>query len=193
MNSYVTGKMIKKIREEKHMTQVDLANQLMVSEKTISKWETGRGYPDISLIEPLALALGVSVIELMSGENVVNTNKSANLFKSKIYVCPVCGNVIRTIGNACISCCGISLFEEEANNDEEGIINVEIIENEYYVSINHPMNKQHHISFIGYITNDKFDFVKLYPESNAEVRFKRNGHGFIVCYCNKHGLIKISV
>jgi len=193
MNSYITGKMIKKIREEKHMTQADLAYILMVSEKTISKWETGRGYPDISMIEPLALALNVSVIELMNGESIINENKCSNVLKSKLYVCPICGNVIHSIGNTLVSCCGISLIEEETLKDEENIINIETIENDYYVSIDHPMEKNHYISFIAYVTNDKFDLVKLYPESNAETRFRRNGHGIIYCFCNKHGLIKVNV
>lgn len=52
------------------MTQIELARKINVSDKTISKWETGKGLPDISLIETLAKALNVSVIELMSGEYV---------------------------------------------------------------------------------------------------------------------------
>ena len=54
MNQYVTGTMIRRLREERKMTQQQLADLINVSDKTISKWETGRGYPDISLIEPLA-------------------------------------------------------------------------------------------------------------------------------------------
>ena len=64
MNQYVTGTMIRRLRENKRMTQQQLAEEIGVSDKAISKSETGRGYPDISLIEPLAGALGVSIIEL---------------------------------------------------------------------------------------------------------------------------------
>ena len=64
MNQYVTGAMIRRLRESRKMTQHQLAEKLSVSDKVISKWETGRGYPDISLIEPLSVALGVSIIEL---------------------------------------------------------------------------------------------------------------------------------
>ena len=79
INQYITGAMIKRLREQNKLTQTDLASKIFVTDKAISKWETGRGYPDISLIEPLAKALKVSVIELLSGESVINTNKAANI------------------------------------------------------------------------------------------------------------------
>ena len=66
MNQYITGAMIKRLREEKKISQNKLAETIGVSDKAVSRWETGRGYPDITLIEPLAEALGVSVIELFS-------------------------------------------------------------------------------------------------------------------------------
>ena len=91
------------------MTQAQLAEQLSVSDKTISKWETCKGLPDISLLEPLAKALRVSVPELLSGEQIVNRNQSANLKRASLYVCPVCGNILCSSGNALISCCGIVL------------------------------------------------------------------------------------
>lgn len=105
MNTYITGVTIKKLREEKGITQLQLAEQIGVSSKAVSKWETAKGLPDITLVEPLAKALGVSVMELMSGDTVVNQNTSANILRSKFYVCPVCGNIIRTTGDAVISCC----------------------------------------------------------------------------------------
>lgn len=98
MNTYVTGKIIKELRENKSMTQLDLAGILDVSDKTISKLETGKGLPDIAIIAPLAKALGVSVIELMNGEYIANKNVSANMKKSKFYVCPICGNIIHSVG-----------------------------------------------------------------------------------------------
>ena len=109
MDSYVTGTAIRQLREAKHMTQAELAEKLAVSAKAISKWETAHGLPDISLLEPLAAALGVSVLELMQGEPVVNRNRSANLLRSKLYVCPLCGNVLHATGQAVVSCCGITL------------------------------------------------------------------------------------
>ena len=74
MDKYVTGAVIRKLREDKKMTQEELAGKLFVSSKAVSKWETGQGFPDVSLIEPLAKALGISVIELLSGEDIRNIN-----------------------------------------------------------------------------------------------------------------------
>ena len=67
MNSYVTGNTIKQLREKRNMTQAELAERIGVSSKTVSKWETAKGLPDISLLQPLAQALRISVIELMNG------------------------------------------------------------------------------------------------------------------------------
>ena len=103
MDKYVTGAVIRRLREAKRMTQEELAERIFVSSKAVSKWETGQGFPDISLLEPLAKALDISVIELLSGEDICNTNHSANIARGKFYACPVCGNVIRSIGEAVVS------------------------------------------------------------------------------------------
>ena len=189
MDKYVTGAVIKKLRENRKMTQEQLAGKLYISSKTVSKWETGQGFPDISLIEPLAEALGISVIELLSGEDIRNTNRSFNMLKSRFYVCPVCGNVIRTIGESVISCCGITLPCLEAEKaDEDHRINVEVIEDEYYVSVDHPMTKDHYISFIAAVSDHGVQFIKLYPEGNAQARFRIDRIKYIYVFCNRHGL-----
>lgn len=191
MNTYITGPTIKKLRELKGITQMSLAEKIGVSSQAISKWETSKGLPDITLIEPLAKALGVSVAELMSGETVINRNVSCNLLRSKFYVCPICGNIIHTSGEAVISCCGITLPPLEAEEtDDTHRISVEKIEDEIFVTVSHPMTKDHFISFIAYVTGDRLHMVKLYPEGNAETRFQLRGSGFFYIYCNKHGLMK---
>ncbi len=191
MDNYVTGAMIRSQREKKNMTQEELAAKIHVSGKAVSKWETGKGYPDISLIEPLAGALGISVLELLSGDAVQNTNRSANMARSRLYVCPVCGNVIQTIGDAVISCCGITLPPQEAESpDEDHRINIDTVEDEYYVSVNHPMSKDHYISFLLAMTDLGSQLVKLYPEGNAEARFKINRVIKLYAYCNRHGLFQ---
>ena len=194
MNQYVTGTMIRRLRENKNMTQHQLAEIINVSDKAISKWENGRGYPDISLIEPLANALGVSVIELFSGEDVINTNRSFNMLRSKIYVCPVCGNVIQSTGEAVVSCCGIVLpaLEAEAEDDDHKL-HIEKVEDEYYVTIPHEMSKNHYISFIMAVKDDGSEIKKLYPEGSAEARFKIARTKYLLYYCNKHGLFKASI
>lgn len=191
MDNYITGATIKKLRESKDLTQTQLAGKIGVSSKAVSKWETAKGLPDITLIEPLSNALGVSVMELMSGDTVINNNISSNILRSKFYVCPVCGNVIHTTGDALISCCGITLPALEAEEtDEAHEIRIEKVEDEYFVTIDHEMEKSHFISFIAHLTSDKVQFVKLYPEGNAETRFQLRGRGYLYIYCNKHGLMK---
>ena len=191
MNQYVTGAMIKRLREEKKITQLQLAERLNVSDKAISKWETGRGYPDITLLEPLAATLGVSVIELVAGQDVVNTNRSFHLLKMKLYVCPICGNVIQSTGEAVISCCGIMLPALEAESDESShSCSIERVEDEYYVSVAHEMSKNHFISFIAAVRDDGYEIKKLYPEGSADARFKMDGVKQIYYYCNRHGLFK---
>lgn len=193
MNQYITGAAIKRLREEKGMTQTELAEKLNVSNKAISKWETAKGYPDISLIEPLAETLGVSVMELLSGNNITNSNRSFNMLRSKIYVCPVCGNVIVATGETAISCCGITLIALEAEEaDDEHRINVEVVEDEYYVTVDHEMSKEHYISFIADVADDCFQIIKLYPEGNAQARLKMRKTKYIYYYCNRHGLFRVS-
>ena len=191
MDKYVTGAVIRKLREKKKMTQEDLAGKLYVSSKAVSKWETGQGFPDISLLEPLAKALDISVIELLSGEDVQNRNRTFNMMRGKFYVCPVCGNVIRSTGEALISCCGITLPPVDPEpEDEEHRIHVEIVEDEYYVTVDHPMTKDHYISFLAAVTDIGIQFVKLYPEGNAEARFKINRVRKLYAFCNRHGLFE---
>lgn len=171
------------------MTQIQLADKLGVSDKTVSKWETGKGYPDITLLEPIAEALQVSVTELISGNTISNANVSANMLRSKFYVCPVCGNVIHSMGEAVIQCHGIVLSALEAEPaDEHHKITVERVEDEYYVTVDHPMTKDHYISFLAAASSDSMQNVKLYPEWNAEARFKIKGVEKIFFYCNRDGL-----
>ena len=191
MDNYVTGVTIKDLREKKGLTQVELADVLGVSSKAVSKWETAKGLPDISLIAPLANALSVSVMELMTGHTVINKNVSANILRSKFYVCPVCNNIIRTVGDAVISCCGIALPPLDADDtDENHRVTIEKVEDEHFVTIHHDMTKSHYISFVAYLSSDSVQFVKLYPEGNAETRLNLRGNGFLYIYCNRHGLMK---
>lgn len=194
MNTYVTGAVIKRLREMKNLTQIELAEKIGVSSKAVSKWETGKGLPDISLIEPLSFALGVSVMELMSGDNVINKNISSNVLRSKFYVCPVCGNAIHTMGDTVISCCGIMLPPLEAEDiDDAHAITIEKVEDEHFITVHHDMTKSHFISFVAYLTSDRVQFVKFYPEGNAETRFQLRGRGYLYVYCNKHGLMKTQI
>lgn len=194
MDQHITASTIKTLRIKNGLTQEELARKLNVSNKTISKWENKRGYPDIALLEPIAEAFNISVIELLSGKQITNTNVSANLLKSKFYVCPICGNIINSVGDAQISCHGINLFPEEIqDNDDDHQITLESVEDEYWFKINHPMNKKHYISFISGIYTDKIVTKKLYPESEAEISLKKSNLKKIVYYCNRNGLFETDV
>ncbi len=189
MDKYVTGAVIRKLRENKKMTQEELAEKVFVSSKAVSKWETGQGFPDVSLIEPLAKALGISVIELLSGEDIRNINRASNMNRCKFYVCPVCGNVIEATGEAVVSCCGITLPPLDAEEcDDEHRINVETVEDEYYVTVDHPMTKDHYISFLAAVSDDGIQLKKLYPEGLCEARFRIRAVRKIYAFCNYHGL-----
>jgi DNA-binding XRE family transcriptional regulator/desulfoferrodoxin (superoxide reductase-like protein) len=191
MNTYVTGNTIKQLRETRGLTQTELAERIGVSSKTISKWETAKGLPDISLLQPLAQELGISVIELMNGEPIQNKNISANMLRGKFYVCPLCGNAVHSLGNAVVSCCGITLPPLEAEQtDDDHAITVETVEDEHFITVHHPMTKQHFISFVAFVTADRIQMVKLYPEGNAETRLQLRGIGQIYFYCNRHGLFR---
>ena len=194
MNQYVTGAMIKALREKRGLTQAELAEKLFISDKTVSKWENAKGYPDIALLEPIAKVFGISIAELMSGKAVSNVNVSANMMRSKFYVCPVCGNVIHSMGEAVINCHGVLLEPAQAEEtDEHHRVFIESVEDEYYIRIDHDMTKQHYISFIAAFSPDGIQMFKLYPEGNAEARVKVRGVRRIFFYCNRDGLFSIDV
>lgn len=194
MDQYVTGAIIRTLREKHHLTQAELAEKLFVSDKTISKWENGKGYPDFSLLEPIARVFGISVAELLAGKTVENINVSANMLRSKFYVCPVCGNVLHSMGEAAIHCHGVLLTPAQAEEtDERHKIFIEGVEDEYYVRIEHDMTKAHYISFMAAISPDKLQMIRLYPEGNAEGRFKQSGVKQLFFYCNRDGLFSLRV
>lgn len=73
MDAKKFGTFIATLRKENNMTQVELAQKPQVTDKAVSKWERGLGFPDINTIEPLADALGVSVLEIMRSERIAET------------------------------------------------------------------------------------------------------------------------
>ena len=132
------------------------------------------------------------MVELLSGNCITNTNRSSDMYKSRFCVCPVCGNVIASVGEALVMCCGITLPPMEAEEpDEEHRISVEKIEDEYFVSVDHPMTKDHYISFIAAVSDSGIQLSKMYPESNAETGFRTSLVRYIYAYCNRHGLYRV--
>ncbi|MBQ9960137.1 MAG: helix-turn-helix domain-containing protein [Oscillospiraceae bacterium] len=191
MQSYVTAQTIRTLREQKGITQKQLADAIAVSDKTVSKWETGKGLPDISLLAPLAEALSVSVSELLAGQVLRNKNASGNLLRGSFYVCPVCGNVIYALGQGDYSCCGIrlpALAAETAAEDDGHIITVEDSDGDLFVTLSHPMEKDHYISFVALVQQGRMQLVKFWPQQNAEARFALQRTGTLFVCCNRHGL-----
>ncbi|MDO4437739.1 MAG: helix-turn-helix domain-containing protein [Coriobacteriaceae bacterium] len=194
MSSYLTSDTIRRLREERGLTQRQLADRIGVTDKAVSKWESARGLPDISLVEDLAAALGVSVAELLTGDVRENANRAGNMLRSKFYVCPICGNVVHAMGEGSFSCCGVQLTPqepEEASGDAEHAFKIDRAENDWYVTLDHPMTKEHYVSFIAYVTSDTVRLKKLYPEQATEARFTMRGSGWMYLYCNRHGLFKM--
>lgn len=191
MDKYITGAAIRALREKCSMTQAQLAERLNVSDKAVSKWETGAGYPDITLLEPLACALRVSVAELLSGLAVENANTAANMFKSRFYSCPVCGNTVHAMGEAAISCHGITLPPLDAEPlDEHHALQAMYVEDEIFVQVDHGMDKLHHVVFLAAVSADRVQIVRLYPEGPAQARFLRTGVRDLYLFCNRDGLFK---
>lgn len=189
MNNSEIGALIRTLRTEKGLTQSALAELLSVSDRTVSKWETGRGCPDISLLGSLSDILGVNIEEILSGGSQTSTFVSGNMKKSSCYVCPVCGNLVISTGNATVSCCGRKLLPLQAQKaDPCHEITAEVIENDWFVSSKHEMEKDHYISFVAFASSGEIKIFKTYPEWELQVRFPKRGHGILLWHCTNHGL-----
>lgn len=194
MNLSKTGRLISQLRREKGLTQKDVAETLGICAKTVSKWETGHGFPDVSLLSGLSKIFQVDISKLLEGELPKIKPEAGNVKKTKFYVCEKCGNLLTSIGNAQIICCGRTLpplFSQEPDNEHK--ISFEDIEDEYYITFSHPMTKEHYISFVSYVRFDRVLTVRLYPEQNAELRFPKMYGGKMYYYCSNHGLFELIV
>ena len=187
-----TGKLFSQLRREKALTQKDVALYLGVCPKTVSKWETGHGFPDISLISKLSEIFEVDISKLLQGELPQIKAEAGNMKRTKFYICEKCGNLMTSVGNAEIVCCGRKLSPLQAKkSDEFHKLNIENIEDEYYITYSHPMTKEHYISFVSYVRFDRVLTVKLYPEQGGELRFPQMRGGKMYYYCNMHGLFEV--
>ena len=194
MNLSKNGKLLCDLRKAKGLTQKQVADKLGIVPKTVSKWETGHGFPDVSTILALADILGVSEKTILSGDLEQNLESANNMKRTKFYVCPHCGSFLQGTGNGQVVCCGKQLEALTAvSADDEHTINVSEIEDDYYIEFNHEMTKEHYISFIVALGSDKMQMIKLYPEGNAEARVKINGVRKLLFYCNRDGLFSVDV
>ncbi|MDD7148101.1 MAG: helix-turn-helix domain-containing protein [Lachnospiraceae bacterium] len=189
MDNVKIGNLICRLRKENHMTQLQLAERMHISDKAVSKWERGNGCPDVSLLPELSRIFGVDLEKLLSGELNANDILGGNMKKMKFYICPDCGNVIIAMADTTISCCGKKLQAIQPKKAEgEEKLSVEVIENDYYISSEHEMVRDHYISFVALLTSDTMMLRKQYPEWGLQVRIPVFAHGRLLWYCSKHGL-----
>jgi transcriptional regulator with XRE-family HTH domain len=189
MDCVKIGKLIFKLRKEKNLTQKNIADALGIQSKTVSKWECGLGCPDLSLWPDLSAILGVDMKQMMEGEIIPNKPDSGNIEKVRFYVCPSCGNILVSTGSASIFCCGRQLeylLPSDASSAPK--ITVEEMDTDYYATLDHPMTKEHYISFVAAVKNDRVFLNRLYPEQNPTCRIPITIGGKLYVYCIKHGL-----
>ncbi len=188
------GKLIEHLRKEKGLTQKEVAEQLNISNKTVSKWECGKGAPDVSLWEGLSVILGADILKLLQGELNPNRLDIGKIENIRFYVCPSCGNILTSTGKAGISCCGRRLSPLSAVTEITGHeISVEEMDTDYFITIKHDMSKKHYISFAAYVYDDPIWFQRFYPEQSPAFRMPvMKGGGNLYLYCTKDGLFKYS-
>ncbi|MFJ7830659.1 helix-turn-helix domain-containing protein [Peribacillus sp. NPDC097284] len=189
MDSSKVGHLILRLRREKGFTQKELADRMNISDRTISKWERGQGCPDISLLPELSSLLGVNIEHILEGELASNDFVGGNMKRSNYFVCPSCGNITLSTGNAVVSCCGRkldTLIPKKATDEEK--LEVIQVEEDWFISSDHPMTKEHYISFIAFATGDQVQLIKQYPEWGLQTRIPKRKHGMLLWYCTQHGL-----
>ncbi len=189
MDCAKVGNLIYKLRKEKNLTQKQLADAMNISDRTISKWERGIGIPDVSLLSELSSILHVNIREILSGDLMANERIGGNMKKLMYYVCPFCGNMMVGTGNISVSCCGRNLeacIPQKASEEQK--LSVEIVEDEFYITSDHPMTKDHYISFVAFATGERVQIVKHDAEWNLQTRMPKRGGGTLIWHCTKDGL-----
>ena len=189
MDASKIGNLIYELRVARNMTQKQLAERLFISDKTVSKWERGGGFPDLALLPDIAQVLDVRLEDLLRGEIDTNDRTGGNMKNLKFYVCPQCGNLVTAAEDAQVFCCGKPLEAlEPVKAEADDTLEVELIENEYFVSSKHEMTKEHYIMFVALLTGDSMVLRRQYPEWDLQTRLPRMAHGKLLWYCNNHGL-----
>ncbi|MDR0924054.1 MAG: helix-turn-helix domain-containing protein [Hungatella sp.] len=189
MENSKVGSIIRTLRQEHNMTQKELADKMNLSDKTISKWERGLGLPDISLIPELSRLLGIDTMNLLSGNMTPNNLAGGNMKNTKYFVCPTCQNITLCTGDAEVSCCGKKLSAQTLKKAEGNeSLTVQVLEDDWYITSGHPMDKEHYISFVALASGDRIQIIKQYPEWNLNVRIPKRGHGMLIWYSTDDGL-----
>ena len=190
MDQIRTGSLIRQLRTERGLTQKQLAERINVSDKAVSKWERGNGCPDVSLLTALAEVLDTDIQALLSGSIEKNESEKGDMKKLRFYVCRDCGNIMTATSDAAVTCCGSRLSPIEAKKaDENHQLKVEDIGGEWYITSDHPMTKEHYISFAAYVSDSSVMMFRQYPEWQVNITIPMYRSGKLVWYCNECGLL----
>ena len=191
MDQKKTGSLIRALRTEQGMTQLELAQALGVTDRAVSKWERGLGCPEVSLLPGLSRLLGVPLERLLEGDMDEQEPKGGTMRNLKFYVCPQCGNLLTSSGEATLSCCGRRLEALVPHSpDPDHQLQRQPVEDEWFFTAAHPMEKGHHLSFAALVTSEQLTLVRRWPEWDFQVRLPRKGHGILYWYCTQHGLFR---
>ena len=191
MDTQKIGALIRSLRQNQGLTQLQLADALHISDKTVSKWERGMGCPDISMFHTLSEIFGVDTASLLQGDLSLKQNDGGNMKKTLFYHCPHCGNLLTATTKASISCCGYTLTPCTAKKaDDTHHITIEDCGDEWYITAKHPMQKDHYLSCIAYRTIDRMLTVKLYPEQEIHLYLPKMRGGSFLLLCSKDGLFE---
>lgn len=193
MDSKRIGSLLAKLRKERNMTQLELSQILHVSPQAVSKWETGNGCPDVMLAQRLAEIYGVGMAQLLRGEVTPGTPEVGNMKRLKFYVCPDCGNILTAMGGE-LHCCGRKLepLVPKAVDEDHGVT-VETVEDEWYITFRHPMEKGHYFRFAAVVGVERFLMVRLYPEQGGEFRIPQMRRGKLFLCCSRDGLFEMEL
>lgn len=194
MDCKKVGQLICGLRWEKGYTQKQLADRLHISDRTISKWERGLGCPDVSLLHELSDLLGTNIEKILTGDLEPNRTDGGNMKRIQFYTCPTCGNILTATANAEVTCCGRKLLPLAAQPaDEAHHLDVELIEDDFYITFFHEMCKSHFLNFVALVGYDRLILVRLYPEQGGEVRLPKARRGQLYFGCSQHGLFVTSI
>ena len=181
-----TAEIIRQRRKALGFTQQALAERIHVSAKAVSKWERAAGLPDASIIPALSQVLGVSAEGLLSGHVHPNPPDGGNMKRIKFYQCPACGNILTATGKAELFCCGRRLAPMTViPADDLHRLIITDVETEKLLSWTHPMEKDHHLTFLAAVGYDCVHIVRLYPEGAQEHRLPRIPWARYYCGCTE--------
>ena len=194
MDYQKTGLLIRMLRAERGMTQHMLAQTLGVTDQAVSKWERGLGCPDVSLLPGLSRALGIPLERLLAGELEEQDPDGGTMRNLSFYLCPQCGNLITATGTPTLSCCGRTLEPLKPQKpDQAHSLTAEPVEDEWYLTAAHPLDKGHYLSFAALVNGEQVTLIKRWPEWDFQLRLPRRGHGLLYWYCTQHGLFRQTI